>query len=135
VKPPCGHSSQSMAVRQRYSLNAKTVLAKSTIEQWHGYWRGNVAVEADGGKASEVLLHLVRSVFPDVKTLAELGLEKHRHPFQPVLVLDDPELLEEYGRHGPNSPMWSRPLATWLPEDLEGYLEKHSEPEVSGGAL
>lgn len=46
------------------------------IRQWHDYWRGQIYVSFSGGKDSTVLLHLVRSIYPN--TLAvyfDTGME------------------------------------------------------------
>lgn len=50
--------------RQVLPLEAKIVLSRQRIKQWHEYWDGEVYVSFSGGKDSTVLLHLVRSVYP-----------------------------------------------------------------------
>ena len=43
---------------------------------WYKYWNGKVYVSLSGGKDSTVLLHLVRSMFPDVEAVfCDTGLE------------------------------------------------------------
>lgn len=57
-------------------LEDKIEFSKSVIREWHKHWNGNVFVAFSGGKDSTVLLHLVRSVFPDVKAVfSNTGLE------------------------------------------------------------
>ena len=44
--------------------------------KWYEYWDGNVYVSFSGGKDSTVLLHLVRSLYSDVKAVfSDTGLE------------------------------------------------------------
>jgi len=75
MKPPCGHEN-SLGIRQKYTLNAKIALSKKTIEQWYNHWKGNVYISFSGGKDSTVLLHLVRSIYPDVDAVfCDTGLE------------------------------------------------------------
>lgn len=57
-------------------LEDKIEFSKSIIREWYDHWEGNVFVAFSGGKDSTVLLHLVRSVFPDVKAVfSNTGLE------------------------------------------------------------
>lgn len=61
---------------QAFSLNQKIELAKANIREWYEQWDGKVYVSFSGGKDSTVLLHLVRSVFPDVPAVySNTGLE------------------------------------------------------------
>lgn len=58
------------------TLEDKIEFSKSVIREWYSHWNGNVYVAFSGGKDSTVLLHLVRSVFPDVKgVFSNTGLE------------------------------------------------------------
>lgn len=118
-RPPCGHRN-SLRVRQRYTLNVKLVLAKTTIQQWHRYWRGDVFIDCRGTDASRVLVHLVRSIYPQVPASP---LESN-HPYVDTMILDDPVLTDEFDRHGNNTPFSSKPLATWLESDIEEYLKR-----------
>lgn len=62
--------------RQSLPLESKIILSKSRIQQWYEHWEGNVYVSFSGGKDSTVLLHLVRSIYPDVPAMfLDTGLE------------------------------------------------------------
>jgi len=57
-------------------LEAKIVKSQLRIREWYDYWNGQVYVSFSGGKDSTVLLHLVRSMYPDVPAVfADTGLE------------------------------------------------------------
>jgi len=65
-----------LAQRQSLPLEAKVVLSKLRIREWYDYWGGNVYVSFSGGKDSTVLLHLVRSMFPEIPAMfVDTGLE------------------------------------------------------------
>lgn len=72
---PCGHSG-SLAERQRYTLSAKIHLSTLTIKKWYETYKGQVYISFSGGKDSTVLLHLVRSIYPEVPAVfCDTGLE------------------------------------------------------------
>jgi len=47
-------------------LEDKLLLTKMRIQQWYEHWDGKVYVAFSGGKDSTVLLHIVRSMYPEV---------------------------------------------------------------------
>ena len=62
--------------RQALSLEDKVAMTNQKIKQWYDYWNGNVYVAFSGGKDSTVLLHLVRSLYPEVPAVfCNTGLE------------------------------------------------------------
>lgn len=66
----------TLKIRQGYGLNQKVALAESKIDQWYRKFNGKVYVSFSGGKDSTVLLHIVRSLFPDVTAVfCDTGLE------------------------------------------------------------
>lgn len=61
---------------QALPLSVKISLSKSRIRQWYKEFDGQVDVSFSGGKDSTVLLHLVRSMYPDVEAVFfDTGLE------------------------------------------------------------
>ena len=52
--------------RQSLPLEAKITMSQQRIREWHEHWDGQVYVSFSGGKDSSVLLHLVRSLYPEV---------------------------------------------------------------------
>lgn len=69
-------SLETLSIRQNYSLGAKVVIAEQRIREWYDHWKGLVYVAFSGGKDSTVLLHLVRSLYPDVPAVfSDTGLE------------------------------------------------------------
>lgn len=62
--------------RQSKPLDWKIQASLQRIEEWHEYHGGKVYVGFSGGKDSTVLLHLVRSLFPEVPAVfCNTGLE------------------------------------------------------------
>lgn len=78
---------------QAFSLDRKIELAKANIREWYEKWDGKVYVSFSGGKDITVLLHLVRSVFPEVPAVySNTGLEypdirKHVKQFENVEIV------------------------------------------------
>ena len=66
----------SLLYRQGLPLEIKEEYSKSRIRNWYNYWQGNVYVAYSGGKDSNVLLHLVRSIYPKIPgVFIDTGLE------------------------------------------------------------
>ena len=62
--------------RQAMPLWMKVEYTKKRIRQWYEHWDGQVYVSFSGGKDSTVLLHIVRSMYPEVPAVfVDTGLE------------------------------------------------------------
>lgn len=61
---------------KRMDLDTKITLSMDKIVDFYEYFNGNVHVSFSGGKDSTALLHLVRSIYPNVKgVFVNTGLE------------------------------------------------------------
>lgn len=70
------HSLGDLQQMQALPLQVKIKMTKERIWKWHEYWDGNVYVSFSGGKDSTVLLHIARSLYPDVEAVfSDTGLE------------------------------------------------------------
>ncbi len=62
--------------RQSLSLSKKIDLTQQRIHEWYEAWDGNVSVSFSGGWDSNLLLHIVRELYPDVPAVfVNTGLE------------------------------------------------------------
>ena len=70
------HSKGDLEQMQSLPLSSKIIMTKQRIIDWYEYFDGQVYVSFSGGKDSTVLLHLVRSLYPDVEAVfSDTGLE------------------------------------------------------------
>lgn len=70
------YESTQLKLRQALPLDAKVMLTKRRIREWYEAHDGKVCISFSGGKDSTVLLHLVRSIYPDVPAVfVDTGLE------------------------------------------------------------
>ena len=70
------HTSERLKELQALPLDRKIQISQARIIEWYQRNRGNVVVSFSGGKDSTVLLHLVRSIYPDVPAVfSNTGLE------------------------------------------------------------
>ena len=71
-----GKNPNALQVLQGYSLAAKIAHTERKIKEWYDHWNGKVYVSFSGGKDSTVLLHIVRSMYPEVPAVfVDTGLE------------------------------------------------------------
>lgn len=72
-----GHTIQELRIRQALPLEQKILMTKARIREWvDHYGLEGVYVSFSGGKDSTVLLHIARSIYPDIKAVfVDTGLE------------------------------------------------------------
>jgi 3'-phosphoadenosine 5'-phosphosulfate sulfotransferase (PAPS reductase)/FAD synthetase len=69
-------NSEYLKSLQSKSLEEKIIMTKERITQWYDYWNGLVCISFSGGKDSTVLLHIARSIYPDLQAIfVDTGLE------------------------------------------------------------
>ena len=69
-------TAEILQMRQKYPLDLKVDMSLNRIKYWYKQYAGNVYIAFSGGKDSTVLLHLVRSLFPEVPAVfVNTGLE------------------------------------------------------------
>lgn len=70
------HNAERLKELQALPLERKIQISQARIIEWYQRWNGNVVVSFSGGKDSTVLLHLVRTIYPDVPAVfSNTGLE------------------------------------------------------------
>lgn len=70
------HDAQRLKELQALPLDRKIQISQARIIEWYQRNNGNVVVSFSGGKDSTVLLHLVRTLYPDVPAVfSNTGLE------------------------------------------------------------
>lgn len=70
------HDAKRLEELRKLPLERKIQISQARIIEWYNHYHGNVVVSFSGGKDSTVLLHLVRSIFPNVKAVfSNTGLE------------------------------------------------------------
>jgi len=70
------HDAKRLEELRALPLERKIQISQTRIIEWYNHYHGNVVVSFSGGKDSTVLLHLVRSIFQNVKAVfSNTGLE------------------------------------------------------------
>jgi 3'-phosphoadenosine 5'-phosphosulfate sulfotransferase (PAPS reductase)/FAD synthetase len=123
------HTIQGLRQLQSLSLEQKIEMSKRRIRQFYEHYKGDVYVAFSGGKDSTVLLHLVRSVYPDIPAVfVDAGLEypeiKDFVKTQENIIILKPkmnftEVIKVYGY-----PMVSKKVARMI-RDLKNPNEKN----------
>ncbi len=118
--------------RQSLPLEAKIIRSQQRIREWYEYWNGQVYVSFSGGKDSTVLLHLVRSIYPDVPAVfVDTGLEYpeiRRFVKQTENVvwlkpkMNFRQVIEKYGY-----PVISKEISGWINDCRTGKTEKQKQ--------
>lgn len=95
------------AQRKNLPYELKLLLSERRIREWYEYYQGDVYVSFSGGLDSAVLLHMVRSFYPDVEAVfSDTGLEypelkQFVKKFDNVTIIKPKksfrEVLKEYG--------------------------------------
>ena len=106
--------------RQGLPLEIKVRLSLSRIRQWYQHWGGEIYVSFSGGMDSTVMLHLARSIYPDIPAVcvdAQLFPETRKHVRgTPNVTIIRPEksfprVIEQYGY-----PVVSKRMAQYIHE-------------------
>lgn len=101
------HTKEELDNLLQMSLEDKITMSKLRITEFYEHYNGNIVVSFSGGKDSTVLLHLTRSIFPDVKgVFCDTGLEypevkKHVKSIENIDIirpqLSFKQVIEKYG--------------------------------------
>ena len=123
--------------RQSLPLNLKIQMSQRRIKEFYEHFGGKVYVSFSGGKDSTVLLHLVRSLYPDVPAVfIDTGLEypevKEFVKSTENTIILKPEItfnkvIEKYGY-----PVISKEVAKFIEENRKnpnGYTAKKFNPD------
>jgi len=69
-------NTETFRARMSMPLKYKVEMTKARIREWYRHYNGKVYVSFSGGKDSTVLLHIVRSLYPEVEAVfCDTGLE------------------------------------------------------------
>jgi len=119
------------------TLEDKIKRTKQLIMEWYHQYEGNVYVAFSGGKDSTVLLHIVRSMYPDVPAVfCNTGLEypeimEFIKKQENVVILKPKysfkEVLEKYGY-----PIISKEQSQYIAQYNNAKSEKTKDTRLNG---
>ena len=70
------YSKSMLKLKLKYPLDYKIKISINRIKDFYKYYEGDIYISFSGGKDSTVLLHLVRSIYPEIKAVyCNTGLE------------------------------------------------------------
>jgi len=126
-----------LRILQRLPLEIKVMKSLARVEEWYRYFGGKVYVSFSGGKDSTVLLHLVRSLYPDVEAVfVNTGLEypeivefvnttENVRPLRPKTPFN--QVIRKYGY-----PLISKEQSQFIHQYTTAKSEKTKETRLNG---
>ena len=112
--------------RQKLPLSIKVALTKKKLQTFFEITKGKMYVAYSGGKDSEVLKHIVKSIYPQIKTIfvdtgTEIETRDHAIKYSDIVLKPKISMLEIWKKYG--LPFPSKQQAKFI------YDYKHSKSE------
>ena len=112
--------------RQGLPLDIKIKLTKRRIKEFYKYFKGKVYISYSGGKDSEVMLHLIKSIYEDVKVVfvdtgTELDTREHAIKKSDIILRPKVPMLKIWNKYG--IPFPSKQQADFI------YKAKHTKSD------
>lgn len=108
---------------QALNLESKVLLTKARIKEWMAHYDGKAYVAFSGGKDSTVLLHIARSIFPDIPAVfTDTGLE-YPEIREFVKTIDNVEWLYPI--------KWDKWSQTWQRTSFKEVISTYGYPVIS----
>ncbi len=131
------HTVSDLIMLQSLPLDIKIEKSKLRIQEWYEHWNGQVYVSFSGGKDSTVLLHLVRSLYPEVVgVFCNTGLEypeivKFVRETENIIIIKPKmkfkEVIEKYGY-----PIISKEQSQYIYEYRNTNSEINKDRRING---